>query len=181
MLSYPHAHTGTQSEHSRVRNINSTNTLKVEYWTLRRTSSISRKSGSTHRHTHVACMLIQPLSPSFPSFHPVSPPSLPLSSFIPPSLADLHYAALINTPLFLASRLLNVKTGNQRVPFHLEWKSKVPGCFSAPCRRAGHCLAHESSGKSSMAWKDTGKHKRQAHTCRTQSDFNERDKSGHGF
>lgn len=140
----------------------------------------THKHTDTYMHTHtkspVACMLIQPLSPSSSSFHLPFPLFVPLSSFIPPclppSLDDLHYAALINTPLFLASCLLNVKTGNQRVTFHLEWKSKVPGRFSALCRRAGQCSADKSRGKSSteqhsVAWNGTEYHKHCVFTAET--------------
>lgn len=107
-------------------------------------------------------MLLFP--PSSPCFHLAFPPSLRLSSFIlpaslPPSPADLHQAALINTPLFLASHLLNVKTGNQRVTFHTEWKSKVPGCFSASAPPAGRAhtqrtRAEERARHNSVAVKE---------------------------
>lgn len=134
---------------------------------MRSTSSISRnlrKTENTHSQNPVAHMLIRlfPVSSLLSSGIPsISPLVLFHPPCLPPSPADLHWAALINTPLFLASRLLNVKTGNQRVTFHIEWKSKVPGCFQACAARGpARYSAHESSGKSSpqhssVAWKDT--------------------------
>lgn len=102
--------------------------------------------------THTVLLLACSFNPSLhPSLISLSPPSLPLSSFIPacipPSFADLHCAALINTPLRLPTRLLNVKTGNQRVMFHLECKSKVPGLFSAPVPQGRPALGRQVQRK----------------------------------
>lgn len=100
--------THTPNMRSRVRNINSAINLRAEYWTLKRTSSISGKSGkahtdtqsrSSHAHSSPLCLLSSHLPfhlyPCPLSSLPVSLPrsltftrllwSIPLSSSPPAS------------------------------------------------------------------------------------------------
>lgn len=86
-------HTQTYTKHSRIRNINSTINLRVEFWTLRRTSSISRKSGKTHTDTQ-SCSLHAHLTPLCILF--------PLSSLLPLHLYPCLLSSLpVSLPLLL--------------------------------------------------------------------------------